>query len=411
MGENGAHNVLTEKQMQYAVARMAKPGSQIIGYDVKPASDKLAGFLGDHLRMILCVTENNVVRKIYLFIKTVPTGNIPKADFINQNQFFKKEAMVFQLLEQIPDVDCLNPWCTRAVIHNEKIIVMPDLAILGYRTHPTEMYFDRNHVFVVVSSLARFHAAFANYFTKRNQTHPHFIEEHAFFNEEPFSDAPWLKGAAKVNYQVLKEFSSKSIHYPIDLEEKLSQLYIKAYQSLRNNEDTLNVVIHKDLWANNILFQYNDNVPINAVLVDFQLARYAPPTFDLMSLLYMTTSRQFRDCYENEVFHHYYKVFSESLDDCTKQRLQNLNYDFAEFLKWCERSRMFGLVQANTTIPCVCMEPDVAQKTFDDPDTYVEHVTGDRSKPVVAHSRENVQYRLRQLEVSEEFVEKYVCEM
>ncbi|XP_023949258.1 uncharacterized protein LOC112053893 [Bicyclus anynana] len=404
-------DILSEKQLQYIVSRMTKPGSQIIGFDVKPASEELAGFLGEHLRMNLCVKEVNSLRKIHLFIKTVPTANLPKAEFIERNQFFKKEALVFQIFDEIQDMDCVNPWCTRAVIYTDKLIVMPDLAVQGYRTHPTQIYFDRDHVTVVVSSLARLHAAFANYFTKRNQSRPHFLEENYFFNDEFFGDAPWLIPAAKVTYNVLKEFSSKSNDFPPDLEDKLSTLFIEAYGMLNNNEDVLNVVIHKDLWANNILFQYAANVPINAVLVDYQLSRYAPPAFDLMSLLYMTTSRTFRGAHEAEVLQHYYEVFSESLNDATKKRLKNLNYDFDEFRKWCERARVFGLVQANTTLPCVCMDAAAAQRTFDDPHTYVEHLTGDRSAPLVAHAGDNVQYRLRLLEVSEELVEKYVLKI
>lgn len=304
----------------------------------------------------------------------------------------------------------MNPWCTRAVIHNEKIIVMPDLSILGYRTHPKQTYFDQTHAQLVVSSLARFHAAFANYFTKRNQTHPIFTEEHKFFNEEPFGDAPWLKSSAKVTYNILKEFSIKAKQYPANLEENLGELYIKAYNSLHASEDTLNVIIHKDLWANNILFQYEEGLPINAVLVDFQLSRYAPPTFDLMSLLYMTTSSEFRDCYENEILEQYFEVFADNLDDKTKKRLQELNYDFEGFLKSCQNARFFGLAQAVTTIPCVCLDPDAVRKTFDDPDTYIDHMLGDRSEPLVEYARGNVQYKLRLLEMSEEFVERYVLE-
>ncbi|XP_045773392.1 uncharacterized protein LOC123872851 [Maniola jurtina] len=410
--KKGVLDVLTEKQLHYIVARMCEPGSQIISYDLKPACEEgLAGFLGEHFRMTLCVNESNFVRKIHLFVKIVPTRNKPKADFIEQNQFFKKEALVFQLLEHIQEVNCVKPWCTKAVIHNEKMLVMPDLSIHGYKTCSSQTYFDRNHVFVSATSLARFHAAFANYFTKRNQQKPDFLEENGLIIEQEFSDSQWLLCAAKVTYNILIEFSSKAKHYPADLEEKLAQLYIQGYASLKNNGDTLNLVIHKDLWANNILFQYKNDVPINAVLIDFQLSTYAPPAFDLMSLLYLTTSNEFRDRYESEVLQTYYGVFSENLDDATKRRLQDLKYDFEGFLTWCKKARMFGMAQASATLPCVCMDPEVGKSTFDNPDTYMERLTENRFKPVVEHARENIQYRLKLLEVSEEFVGKYVLGM
>ncbi|XP_034832177.1 uncharacterized protein [Maniola hyperantus] len=410
MEKKGVFDILTEEQLHDVAARMSAPGSQIVSCDLKPAcEDGVAGYLGEHYRMTLCVNEHNIVRKIYLFVKTVPTGNKPKADFIEKNQFYKKEALFFQLLQDIQEVDYVNPWCTKAVIHTEKILVMPDLSIHGYKTRSSQTCFDRNHILVAVDSLARFHAAFANYFTKRNQRKPHFLDENGLFNE-PFSNFPWLKSAAKVTHKVLKEFSSKAKHYPADLEEKLSQLYIQGYTSLINDEDTLSVIIHKDLWASNVLFQYQNDVPINAVLVDFQLSTYAPPTFDLMSFLYLNTSKEFRDRYESEVLQNYYGIFSENLDVATKRRLQNLNYGFEGFLTWCEKARMFGIVQANVNIPCAGMDAEARKSMFNDPDTYLKHLTEDRSMLVVEHARENVQFRDRVLEVSEDFVEKYVLE-
>lgn len=99
------HDFFTEKQLQHIVAQMAEVGSEIVGYNLKTASEELAGYLGEHIKVELCMKENNLVRKINLFIKAVPTGNMPKADFIVQNQFFRKEALVYEMLEEIQDVN------------------------------------------------------------------------------------------------------------------------------------------------------------------------------------------------------------------------------------------------------------------------------------------------------------------
>lgn len=285
---------------------------------------------------------------------------------------------------------------------------MPDLSAQGYKVHPVEKFFDRNHVLTAISSIARFHAVFCNYLTKNSFTTSYnFLEENKHIMTEPiFKDCPWLRAAALTCANVLKEFSPNWKHYPADLLDKLTNLYIKACDTVKEYEETLNVIIHKDLWANNILFKYTGESPTNAVLIDFQCTRIAPPAFDVMVFLYLNTSEKFRNCHETEVLDHYYKIFSENLDDHTKIRLKN--YDRSEFLKWCEKARLFAMVETAGIYPFIMMEPNVARKYFDDPERYLEYINKDRTYPVVSHAKENVIYRDRQLSICEEIVEKYI---
>lgn len=95
-------DILSEKQVHHIV-------KQSIGEDVwelkecklKPAADGLAGFLADHMRGTLQVLVDGQEKKIHLFIKCIPISNQPKADFINGNKYFKREKMMFKILQEI----------------------------------------------------------------------------------------------------------------------------------------------------------------------------------------------------------------------------------------------------------------------------------------------------------------------
>lgn len=296
-------------------------------------------------------------------------------------------------------------------MNTDSLVVMPDLAAEGYILRPLLQTLDLQHVVLTVTSIARFHAAFANYETNKtiDVTCP-FNFYHEFghmLTETTFQDTPWVRTGAKLTTDLISAFSTKYRNMP-GLEEKLAKLYVKACESLDIAEGTLNVVVHKDLWINNILYKYEDEKPINALLIDYQCVRYGPPAFDLTAFLYLNTSRIFREEHESRVFKHYFHAFSAALEDSTKKHLDALGYDEKKFLLWCEKSRMFGLFEATALLPQVLMDAKSAEKVFDDPETFMKIIEEDRSGPVVAYAEKHPDYRKRNLEVSEEFVERYV---
>lgn len=289
---------------------------------------------------------------------------------------------------------------------------MPDLAAEGYILHPLLQTLDLHHVLLTVTSIARFHAAFANYETNKsielNRPYDFYREFGHIIKEPTFGDTPWVRTAAKLTADLINAFSTKYSNIP-DLEEQLAKLFIKACESLDVAEGMLNVIVHKDLWINNILYKYEgaSGEPTNALLIDYQCVRYGPPTFDLTSFLYLTTTRKFREEYESQVFKHYFDIFSGALEDATRKRLDAMGYDEEMFLSWCEKSRMFGAFEAIGICPTVLMDAKSAEKVFDDPETYMKICEEDRSGPVIEYAKNHSVYRKRNLEVSEEFVERY----
>lgn len=97
-------DILSEKQVHHVVKQAV--GADVWSlqeYEVRTAADGLAGFLGDHMRATLRVTVDGEEKNIHLFIKCIPMNNKPKAEFIENNGYFKRERYMFQVLEEIRD--------------------------------------------------------------------------------------------------------------------------------------------------------------------------------------------------------------------------------------------------------------------------------------------------------------------
>ncbi|XP_041979194.1 uncharacterized protein LOC121733107 [Aricia agestis] len=404
-------DILSEKQVGNILDETLSSGCRVVGYDIAPASEGLSGFLGEHYRVKLVLREGRKTRELRIFVKMVPRLNAPKAEFIHKYKFNLRESIMFKYIAESGAADDESPWCAKAYIYNEHILVMPDLSVEGYRVQPFYECLDLDHVLVTVRSLANFHATLANLFTRKLQIKSQresLLADLEYTTADPtFKDSPWLRASAKLTANIFTEFSLNRDKVTKNFEEDIYKQFLEGCADLRENPDTLNTIIHKDLWVNNIMFKYQDGAPVNAILIDYQCIRYGPPAFDLMSLLYLTTSKTFREENEAKLMEYYFSVFTERLDYLTRMRLQDLQYDLATFLRLCEMARKFGMVHTIAIFPYTLMDPCTAQATFDDPKTYVKYLE-DRSEPVIAHARRCSYYRDRQVDVIEEFVERYL---
>ncbi|XP_047991285.1 uncharacterized protein LOC125230234 [Leguminivora glycinivorella] len=407
-------DILDDSQLCHIIKKCIGDGSwQLVSAELRPAAaEGIAGFLGDHFRLTVRIKLDGRLVIIRLFVKSLPLNNAPKAEFIDEHHFNKKEVSIFKLLDEMDIlVEDANPFVANALLYNESILVMRDLTPEGYSTTNQLQTFDLPHVLVTLASVARFHAAFANHETKKSlalQRPYSIVEEHPHINvESNFKDTPWIHSGAKLSANIINTFSNKYNTIP-DLETKFLKQFLEACDELAEHKETLNVVLHKDLWVNNIMFKYENGVPINSILVDFQCVRYGPPAFDVTFFIYNTTSRSFREQYEGTYLKHYFNIFTEFLDVHTKSRLKVLGYDFEDFLRWIEYSKRFAGLGGIMLGPYVLMDPGTAQVTFDDPATFEKLTNEDRSEPVLAHARRCAEYKRRLVDINEEFVERYV---
>ncbi|KFB39698.1 hypothetical protein ZHAS_00007261 [Anopheles sinensis] len=86
--------------------------------------------------------------------------------------------------------------------------------------------------------------------------------------------------------------------------------------------------------------------PSSCILIDFQIARYAPPAYDVLSLLMSATTRIFRERYLEELLDVYYDALRAELDWFHRDVREIFPNGFASFHDTCDQYRLAGLIDS-----------------------------------------------------------------
>jgi Ser/Thr protein kinase RdoA (MazF antagonist) len=108
-----------------------------------------------------------------------------------------------------------------------------------------------------------------------------------------------------------------------------------------------NIICHRDLWLNNILFKYDTSgKPEEVALVDFQIYRYCPPALDLTMFMYVTTTREFREQHLLSLLLTYHRELCMALQAAGLDPEGPHGLGLPEVLASFEEYRFFGLLVA-----------------------------------------------------------------
>lgn len=75
--------------------------SRVLKWTFQEIADKVIGYLGDHLNLIIEAESNGSKSEVVLFVKCMPRFDKWKAEYLNEVLFFKKEyVMLTQLFKE-----------------------------------------------------------------------------------------------------------------------------------------------------------------------------------------------------------------------------------------------------------------------------------------------------------------------
>ena len=121
-----------------------------------------------------------------------------------------------------------------------------------------------------------------------------------------------------------------------DFENKFYTIIFKFSKCIRETSPWYTVV-HGDAVINNFLFNATQ-----AKLVDLQMLSCASVSYDIVSLIYVSTEKEFRDKYLDSLLLQYYREFI-----CTISRLTNLskgNLFIYLFIIYISNLKVLGLI-------------------------------------------------------------------
>lgn len=129
----------------------------------------------------------------------------------------------------------------------------------------------------------------------------------------------------QISFQCIKAMAlnatkySKNPQKKLLIQQELDKKLHRIFDIVKPTSTFQNVLIHRDIWHNNLMFRYDRNSVTGenqvkaCVLLDFQICRYLPPVIDFLLSIYLTTRRSHRDQYFEHYLEFYYGALQEKL--------------------------------------------------------------------------------------------------
>lgn len=143
-----------------------------------------------------------------------------------------------------------------------------------------------------------------------------------------------------------------------------------------------------------------------AVLVDYQLYRYAPPATDIVMFLHLVQCREFREKYQNELFFHYYNIFSQILEQQGLDVKKLLPWE--EFCSSCDYYEELGCIMPLFFFQPILSPPEISNKFLKSPELFYKFWLVDRNDMVLECFLKDRIYKERVTEALTEFIQKFV---
>lgn len=244
---------------------------------VKPFGGVGDAFASTMYRVKVCATqtENGKIRRGSYIVKMLPTLQLAR-DKLGAGDYnvHEKEMDIFQnifprfsrFLKPIGEEKNVFPKAI-AVDKVKETLILEDLADKKFIMADRKVGLDENHLKLALQKLAAFHAASMIFMEQKPKLFAKydvgmFSEKTSAFHDFFLSNMDALTEEVS-SWEGFESYSKK-------LKRLKKSLLSNAARVFDNKEGGMKVLIHGDLWVNNLMFQYDQQgKPTDAILVRF----------------------------------------------------------------------------------------------------------------------------------------------
>ncbi|KAJ3653629.1 hypothetical protein Zmor_012869 [Zophobas morio] len=374
---------------------------KLLSYNVTPLSD-VSGFLGQYYRLEIKIRLQSEDTTINCFIKALPKTATPLSIVNDLNSFsreiFMYETVVTQMKNHKINIidECLPP-CY--FVRPKEFMIFEDMAFLGYKNLDVMDPLDITMLTLLMKTLAKFHACSLTLEEKAKpyslyNSHKEYFTEPLFFEDDKHKGAKLTTVGVKAvltAVNLLKEIQTETNQRNFyEFWPKFKELY---YELPKPSARFQNVLCHADLWTSNFMVKYDNDKAVNCVFFDFQIARYCPPAYDLLSMLHLTTDRSTRLKYENQLI----KVYYDELDRILNSYEVNIGhfYSFDDFVECFNSLRPHMLMHAAYECTMLTCTPEEISSFLSDEEACSQVFFEDRTEFMTIMCQKSDLYRNR----------------
>ncbi|XP_052890296.1 uncharacterized protein LOC128298569 [Anopheles moucheti] len=378
---------------------------------LEPFSPCPEGFLADHYALKVTVERSVRTEELCFFVKCLPTENPVLRNYIEEMGSFRKESSVLQCM--VGSIQRYCPWRTVAprviFAKGKNMLVMNNLKSDGYTTIkcPSGLL-EIAFVQQALETLACLHAGSIVLEEQRgarlSELFPNALNENGWVQTPTSTRVKDVANVIKLYAELVKICEHWQGARKQTILEHLAPLIRRIYSYVEPSQEFRNCLNHGDLWCNNIMFKCNEQgVPTGCALVDYQLARYVPPAYDINLLLYLTTSRQMRDEHLPSLLDHYYRCFRVMLE--RNQLNASDIFPRETFLRCCEHYRLAGLIHSTIISGEVTLPSRFLEEIFGDLQTTASFMPDKKVWVCVKAFQADESYRTHLIELMDELFE------
>ncbi|XP_011864912.1 PREDICTED: uncharacterized protein LOC105560409 [Vollenhovia emeryi] len=376
---------------------------RLVDWKLEPL-DGARGFLGQYYHLHIMVRIDDKMQSLRFFAKAPPPDHSPQFEFLQRFDTFNKEISVYTDLVRQMGAGESPKWMVECYLcKRNAIIVLEDASIDGYATLNKYVPFDHEHCVWLVRTLSRLHSRSLLLDERLGRTifdlYGHLLNEVLFVEGDDRSEralASSITGLC-VMVDLIEQLDDKE---KIVVKRRITEWSRKMSRLLAPSSEHRNVICHRDMWANNIMFRYDLAGNANGCyLIDFQFLRYCPPAIDFACCLYLTTDRNTRD--------RHFDFFARTYHDSFARGLAEEGFNVENYLSWTAfrksytEARNIALVYAALNLPIMLLSQEASSEYFYDSTEKLEQVLygDDRGELMLHQCEKEPAYKLRIVEI------------